>query len=237
MLFARPLAPLVLCLLSLTALGPAQTDKTKPAKKPDDSVEELTKKARDLTHTVKMAELKLKIAEFDVQISDDGAEAAVRKAKHDLLLARSALTHFDAFVAPSRLAQAQIALDSAKNRAEQAKDEYNELVAMYKQEEFAEMTKELVLKRGRHSMDIAGRALKLQADKMNDLKKTVLPRERTVLAGKLDAADAAMAQGKLKQRKAMIQSQVTLAEAAHQLDSAKTDLEEVRTKLSKSVKK
>lgn len=215
------------------AQSPAKTHQGKKI----ETTEELTRKAKKLAHDLRMAELKLKVAQLDARIANDDAESSVRKAERELELAKSMLDHFDKFIAPARLAEARIALDSAENRATQARDEYDELVAMYKQEDFAEMTKELVLKRGRHNMDIAKRRLKIQKDKYLDLKKTILPRERAALLGKLDDARSAAGQAALKREKARLQALVTVQEAEHRLESSKGDLEEVRTRLARRVKK
>ena len=59
--------------------------------------------------------------------------------------------------APAETTQAKISLDQARFSAEHAKDEHAELEAMYKADEFAEMTKKLMLKRSRRQMELADR--------------------------------------------------------------------------------
>jgi len=151
--------------------------------------------------------------------------------------AKDAVAHFDKVAAPTRVKEAQITLDAAKNAAVQAKDEYNELVAMYKAEEFAEMTKELVLKRGRHNLDLAERRLQVQVGKLQDLEKSVLPRERAALKGKLQDAESGFRRAQLTTEKTKLEIRIAVSEAEHAVNTNQADLAETRAKLAKIVKK
>ena len=91
------------------------------------------------------------------------AELTYTKAVRSLEAAQGALKNFEKHEAPAAVEAAKISLKAAQDSATHAADEYKELVAMYKADEFAEMTKELVLKRGRSRMALAERRL-AQAD-------------------------------------------------------------------------
>ncbi|SVE37789.1 uncharacterized protein METZ01_LOCUS490643, partial [marine metagenome] len=123
------------------------------------------------------------------------------------------------------------------NAAVQAKDEYNELVAMYKAEEFAEMTKELVLKRGRHNLDLAERRLQVQVGKLQDLEKSVLPRERAALKGKLQDSESGLRRAQLTTEKTKLEIRIAVSEAEHAVNTNQADLSETRAKLAKIVQK
>lgn len=219
----------------VTSQEPAKANKSSSAKK--ESVADLAKKLRGLKHGLEMARLKLELAQLDERVKVMGAESSQAKAERELQQAKKKLAHFDGAVAPARLTDAKISLDSVGNRAQQAQDEYNELVAMYKQEEFAEMTKELVLKRGRHTLDIARRRLELQTKKYTDLEKAVLPRERAELVGKVEDATVAAKKSRLTLEKTKLEVRISLAEAKFKIDSTQQDLDEVRNKLGRTVEK
>lgn len=229
-------ATLVLLTLALALPAVAQEGSKKPEKKPE-TPEALAKKVKKLEHDLRVARLKVELAELDAQIKTGTAEAALAKSSRELDLAKQALGHFDTVISPTRITEAKIAFDAVKNRAEQAKDEYAELVAMYKQEEFAEMTKELVLKRGRNQLDLAERRLKVQAKKMQDLEKNILPRERRVLSGKAEDAGSALTRARLSHKKTELEIRIAAAEAHHKVESVRSDLAGARNKLAKAIKK
>lgn len=226
----------VLLTLSLALPVFAQEEPEKKAAKPD-SPEALAKRARKLEHELVVAHMKLELARLDTKIKTETAEAGLAKSDREAKSASDVLHHFDKVVRPTRVKETHITLDAAKNQAEQAQDEYNELVAMYKAEEFAEMTKELVLKRGRHTLDLAKRRLDVQAGKLDDLRKNILPRERAALTGKAQEADSGLRRARLTKEKTKLEIRIAMSEAEHSVVTKQSDLAEVRKKLAKTVKK
>ena len=117
---------------------------------------------------------------------------ALTKASRADKAATGALTNFKEHEAPAALEKAKISLKSAQNSATHAADEFKELVAMYKADEFAEMTKELVLKRGRSRMALAERRLEVQRDQLTNLQSFTHPAKLRELEGKAKDAAAAV---------------------------------------------
>lgn len=241
----------VLVLAALIAVPPLSAQDAPPPAAPEapakasppaketakETTESLVQKARDLEHTIKMATIKIAIGRLEAQVQTEATRAALATATRGAARAQAQLAHFDKVVAPTRLTEATIALDAVKNRAEQAKDEYAELVAMYKAEEFAEMTKELVLKRGRHQLDLANRRLAVQQGKLADLRTTVLPHERAQLAGKLLDARSSLKRAELSVQINRLKLQIAQAEAARALTTAQRALDAVRKKLTQTARK
>ena len=201
-----------------------QAEKTKdPAK--------LRKQADKLQHQIELARLELESNTISVTLRRRKAQAAVRDARFNLKMAKQALDAFRTAEVPTKLKDAQISLDQARNRAELAEAELNELIAMYKEDEFAEMTKELVLKRGRKNLEFARRRLAVQKDKMEQLKKQELPRREAQLANKLLQSQDALADAELGQKKADIEVRIMTMKATRKLADLENELKEVKNRL------
>ncbi len=223
--------------LSLPLFAQDAPDRKAPAKDPQARRDALVKELGDLRHQVEVNAMKLEVAKLQAQIQSASADAALAKNGRESKASHDALAHFNDVVSPRRVTEARIGLDAASNRAEQAKDEHNELVAMYKQEEFAEMTKELVLKRSRHSLDLANRRLAVEAAKLKDLESVILPRERDALKGKATDADASLHRARLTARKTKLDNEISLKEASHKLASTRQSVKDTESKLAKLVEK
>ena len=207
----RRLTTMTGLLLMLGATGDAQEAATEaPAKT---KKVDIAKKKRDL----EVARLELSIAELKSEISLRGAENAVAKARRDLDAATEKLETFARRERPVDIEKAQIGHDRAAHSAEHALDELNELKAMYSAEEFAEMTKELVIKRGERRLEVARRELDVQKEKLAILKENELPRKQRELEAKVADAQSALEDSQLKLKQARLESQVTLLKARNRV--------------------
>ncbi len=112
--------------------------------------------ALELAHELRSAEAKLKEADGDLK----------RFLKHEL---------------PNALKDIQLDLDRSKESAYRAQKELDELKAMYKAEEFANMTKELVLHRGTKDMEFAKRRLALSEAEATLKRDGELPKQQREL--------------------------------------------------------
>ncbi len=176
--------------------------------------------ARDL----ELARMELKIAEQTAQHAMGESREDVRAARESLHLAQMALKQFVEREAPRRLESAQISLDRARYDAEEAGDEFKELEAMYSADEFASMTKELVLKRGRRHMELAQRDLAVEEKDLEDLQQYELPRERRELEDEVKSAETGVtlaeqsaATTELEQRLAVEQARDEVEEVLEEL--------------------
>ena len=120
--------------------------------------------------------------------------------------------------------EAQLKVDEARYAAEHAQDELSELIAMYEADEFAEMTKELILKRGRRNLEVAGRELEIQSER---LEVGRLTRERKHAAAKGAVAEARQGVEAAKRglRKSELEGSISLLEAQSTIDGLRDELE------------
>jgi len=119
-------------------------------------------------------------------------------------------------------AEAQLKLDQATGRATDAEAELAELESMYEDEEFAEKTKELVLNRGRRSLDHARRGLEIQEQKLQQLVEYELPKEQYEKEMAVTEAEQKLAQSTRGLELARLKGKASMTKAEHALLKART---------------
>lgn len=186
---------------------------------------EHAKKIRKLQHELEIAELQLQISEIDTSIKNQTSSGAFDKAGRGLQSAEEAYEQFKSRTVPREIELAKISLDRAKYRAEHAVDEHKELEAMYKADEFAEMTKELVLKRSRRQLELAERSLQVQKKKLDDLQTAEHPRKLRELEGKVLDAKHAVDLAARQLQKTRLEIQISRTKASFQVKELGRDLE------------
>ncbi|MFH0944737.1 MAG: hypothetical protein V2A76_06025 [Planctomycetota bacterium] len=237
-----PFCLVLIALFSLTAVsGPVMQEesgekaaKEEPEKKAPDP-KELERKVEKATRELELARIELQITELSSRIELDASRASVRKETRSHEEAKMDLEHFLAHTRPVTLEKAKIKLDRASNQADHARDELEELQAMYDAEEFAEMTKELVLKRGRRNLELAERDLAVEKRSFDMVEKHDLPKEQRELEEGVKAAGEELEAAQLGLQKQELSSQVALTRARHKIDDLEHDLVEARQELDKVV--
>ncbi len=213
-----------------TTQGSKKSSNSKKTESPKD----LQKKIHKIEQDLKIAQLELEMATISITLKERKAAAGIRSATFASTRAKQALHVFDTSEAPVKIKEAQIGVDQAKNRAELARDELNELIAMYKADEFAEMTKELVLKRGRKNLEFAERRLAVQLQKLERLKTIDLPRKREDLANKVENATESLFDAKLSAKKTKLENTVASIKANNKIADLQLQLGEAKGKLAKT---
>lgn len=188
------------------------------------------KEARELDRKLHFAELGLVIAELDAKQSTSKAERAVEEAQRGVGDAQRDLDLFLNHEQPKRMAEAQLNLDRSEHRRELAQDELNELISMYAAEEFAELTKELVLKRGRKSLEFAERQLELTRQALALLEGEELPKQRKDLELALAKAQHALRDAELDHERGAIKTDIALTKARNELEDVRREVDEAAAK-------
>lgn len=156
-------------------------------------------------HGVAEARVGLVVAETKREHQLADAQAEIAEAQVELAAAERELQTFLERTAPQELEEARLSHDEAAYRAEEARAELAELEAMYKADQFAAMTKELVLQRGRRQLEVAERRLALS-------KAALATRQEVEQVGKRKELEAKVAE-----------SQRALAKAERGLSLAKLE--------------
>ncbi len=243
-LLAAPLLPLLLTACATAPTEPAPQAPPAVAaeapKKPEASAEdaaakkaeqqkELDKKRRELRY----ARAELEPAAMERRLHTMATETSLRETAAALEDARVDLTVFRTSVKPRELEDKRIGLDGRVHRADHAKDELAELTAMYEADEFAKVTKELVLKRGRRELEIAERSLAVARQEFEHFEKHELPKREHELERKVEAAEHARKKAELEAQKRQVEDEIAAAKAKDRIEELERDIAELEQKLAK----
>jgi len=228
-----PLSLLVLaCQSTQSAAKDAPTDKTEAKAKSDkgeddkDAKEEKTKKKqRELDD----ARLQLTIARLETEAADRKEKDDLQDAEYGMEKAREALEQFQKVTRPLELAKAQLSFDRVQERAEESKQELEELMSMYKKEEFAALTKELVVNRGKKNLEFANRNLEQEATEMAHTRDVELPRKEKDLQMALHKAESKLREEHKEQEKLVSENELKLRKAERAVDDAEKELEKMKS--------
>lgn len=244
------IAPLTwLCSLSLCAVplvgagcatagaaGDAPSAETKAggdekgAKDADDAeeqAEELAKKKFDL----ECLRLDLEIKKLSLASDERSSERAIADAERELRDAREKLQAFTSHERPHKLDDGRLDLDQTEQRRKEEQAELDELKAMYDQEDLASLTKELVMDRGRKSLEFAQRRLDLQARSYDHLKTVEVPREQRELEEAVQKAERDLAEARDKAAKGKLEARLELMKAEREIADAEKAIAKLEKKL------
>ncbi len=115
-----------------------------------------------------LAQMDMREAEGAVARSIESADHGIALAEHELELAQSELAHFVEVDIKLSAAEAELSLDRTRGRLDDSRAELQQLLDMYKDEEFAMSTKELVISRGKRSVEQSERSLDLAEKRAAD---------------------------------------------------------------------
>jgi hypothetical protein len=147
-------------------------------KKKRKELEQEERKIVKLERDLRVARHKLEKTRLSTEHNTLCNAAALTKAEAELELSKRRLKTFDEQTAPSRVAWGELALQGAQDRFQEAQEELEQLELMYKEDEFADQTKEIVLERGRRRLERSQRDLELRRIDFATLQEQTLPVER-----------------------------------------------------------
>lgn len=180
---------------------------------------------------VKKAERALDDARVELKIARQECEAASRKQKDTLeeseyerAKAHEALDLFRKVTKPLELKKLELSYDRSKNNVEEEKAKLEELLSMYRKEDFASATKELVLARGRKGLEFANRSLEHDQIEAAMARDTELPRKDGDLDLAVRKAENALREAKAEQAKLSDENELKLRKAERAVDDAEKDL-------------
>lgn len=211
-----------------------KSDAKKSDAKKSDVAKERAKKERELKQKEReLARLapKQQIAALERQAKLAVAETSRERAGEDLKVARAALAHFVEQTRPREIEEHRIRIDRSTHRADHAKDELGELTAMYEADEFAKATKELVLKRGRRSQEMADRDLAVAKQKFDAFQKFELPKRERELQRKVEDAERAVVKADLELKRVRMQHELAVLEEQDKRSDLEAEIERMRVEL------
>jgi cysteinyl-tRNA synthetase len=134
---------------------------------------------------------------------------------------------------PTQIASAQLSLDRSQQAMEESKQELAELEAMYKKEDFAELTKELVVSRGRKKLEFSQRGLELAKKGQEGLLNHDLPKKEKELAQAVEKAEKALQEAQAKKDREALEEKLKLMRADHKIDDLVREIDKMKKKSEK----
>lgn len=157
---------------SAPAVDPAE-EKAKAEKERREFVRKQTRGQRDL----QMADMKLAKAKVQLGLAEKQNAQALEKARKDIEIAERKLKTFKEKTRPERVERAELGLAFGQDSVKEAEQELEQLEIMYKDDQFADKTKEIVLERGRRRLERSKKSLAIESAAITLLKNETLPLE------------------------------------------------------------
>jgi hypothetical protein len=123
-----------------------------------------------------------------VQEREQGAAntQSIARAESELKDLEDQLADVERVSMPSRVAKAKLDLSMARDALAEQEEELAQLEMTYKEGDFADKTREIVLNRGKRRVERAKERLEIQARDAEALEQTVLPHEHDRLARQIE---------------------------------------------------
>lgn len=190
------------------------------AKKAEAEAKAAARKAEKKEREIAYARMELAIAEMGAQADLVDAEQGLEHARQELETARTELQHFQKVEMQLDQEDQKLDLDRSAENVVQQKQELEELMAMYKADEYAKMTKELVVRRGKFQLEMAERSSALEQKRAADHQSHTWPMKARELSLSVTKAEQAVGAAEAKLAKTKSQNELDLLRARHRLADA-----------------
>jgi hypothetical protein len=224
----RLLAPVLLALIASSCASAPTGGKGGAAPAANGGEKKNGEDAKDLQAKLDKATLKLEIARIDARNGEAASARAVEAATLEADLAAGAVENYRGVLQPIEAAAGALALDRARQRVKESKEELEELERMYAQEEFADLTKELVLTRGRAALEMAQRDFDLAEKRAAQAREFEWPRKQRELEEKVAATRRALDEARSRAEKGQLERKLALMEAEEAVSKAREALEKAQ---------
>jgi hypothetical protein len=240
-LFAPALLLLAACVSGKPVTAPAEPEQATPApqatepvaqaQKPDEG--EAKSKAKELEQKRFDLECKrseLKIERMERESSARNAREAVEDAEQRRAKAAATLENFNKVEKPHQLAHLDLQLERSSQRFKEQQEELNELLAMYKNEDFADLTKELVVNRAKAALAFAERDLALDKQEAENKKSHDLAWKQKGLEQDLVEAERGLRGAKESEERSKLKAQLEARKSEREIDQLERDIAELEKK-------
>lgn len=168
------------------------------------------------------ARIRLEIARLEAGSARAKAVGEVDFAQVELDLAREDLERFSAEIRQRRVAEAQLDLQTARDRAQEAQDELAQIEIMYDGQDLDDLTAEFVVSRGRRQAQRAQARIALQEAAFANLRDHELRQEEARLTLAVRRKELALDQARIGAQVTDQRQELAIDEA----EQAVADLEE-----------
>jgi len=208
----------------LTVQDPPAATARQEEPQEEDAQQDEARDPQEIRSELAAAERKLQLAFARNRLGGLDAAAEMEDAKMELQQAQAALNSFETHEQAARIAESDLNLQRERDDAQDARDEMEQLAALYGEGDLAEKTAELVIRRAERGLERAEESLRLMDADHRQLLNITLPRE---LAGLRHAA----ASGARKLRQLEAQAEVAQLEFADEVAGLEAEIAALKAEL------
>lgn len=219
-------------------------EKEKKAKEEAKQAKERQRKLAHLERELKTATLRLDNTRLGNEHAEIKFAESLEQATIQLELAREKYVTTQEIEVPRRIAWSELNLQRSRDNLQNATEELEQLELMYKDDQFADQTKEIVIDRARRSLERTQRDVRLREEEHAKLLEVYLPREKREQELQLAKQERDLARMQRDEQRATIDRQIRLlgAEAAiikleQQLEDLHEEIKEAEEKKAEEEKK
>jgi hypothetical protein len=167
-----------------------------------------------------------KLAKVQRDLADHATDADATNAKlgKELQLAKMKLETFEKREMPTKIARGQLDVQNSKDSLDNAKEELEQLEIMYKDQDLADKTREIVIRRAKRDLDRAQKRLALQQEDFAILSERTLPQDREKLALDVEEKEREIARTDRATQKAMMDKKIAVMAAESDIKRIETEL-------------
>jgi hypothetical protein len=224
----------LLLVLSACASTPTAPGGAAPAPAGDNAAqtekdEALRKKQRELDY----AKLQFQITELEMQADERGQKNGLVDAERGVRHAEEELADYQKSQKELENAERTLNRDQQHENLRETQQEFDELESMYKGEDFASKTKELVLSRGKSRLDFTRRGLEISTSRREFQEQFVLPRRERDLTEALDKARISLEEARAGAERKKLSNQLQLMRAKDGIDDLQKEIEKMKKETAK----
>lgn len=208
-------------------------DGDKGDKKDADEEETTADKLKKAEHGLEDARAELKIARQECQAGERKQKDEVEEAEYGLAKAREALEVFQRVAKPLELSKIELSLDRSAQSVQEIKQELEEIMAMYKKEDFASLTKELVISRSKKRLEFENREMEHEKTRAATERDVEIPRKEKDLDLEVKKAEAALREARAEQAKSADENELKMKKAERAVDDAEKELAKLKAQAAK----
>ncbi|GEM_PF-3938579 len=170
------------------------------------------------------------LAEAEIHAQELSSAASAGRLRRELELATARSVQFKDVESLRRLKEAQMEVQRAQDQIDDNRDELQQLEKLYKGNDLADATKEIVLKRGRRALDRAAAVLAMKELQLKTLKDDLLPAELSRIQLEEDQKKDEIDRSSLAAENQLQQKRIALAKARVDLQKARNALADLEKK-------
>jgi hypothetical protein len=197
--------------------------------------EEAAAKHAQLERDLALADKRLEKTKLEMQHFEESSRDALARAEQEVDLSTMALKQFTDFEMKIKLDRSQHRLQMTKDGLEEAKEEMAQLEMMYKEQDLADKTREIVLRRGKRRVERAEAGLAIEMRDQEQLATQTLPLEEKRLKMDLESKQKALAQTRRTTEEALADKKIALMSCEFDVTKIKSEIE--KTEKSEKTKK